>query len=124
MMNFLGSQIQKVSQPFVLNRLLLVFAVLLYIFSSKIANYHTTVDEAWFRWKLIIMFDILLFIYSLREEVKKLFTIFGYKVIIYGLINYHIDCYNKESGWSWNDYFTIILIATEAIYTSMKNKKK
>jgi hypothetical protein len=102
----------------------LVFAVLLYVFSSKIANYHTTVDEAWFRWKLIIMFDIIVIIYSLREEVKKLITCFGYKVIIYGLINYYIDVYNGETGWSYNDYFTIILLATEALYAALKNEKK
>lgn len=114
----------KENQQFVLNKIILVFAILLYVFSTEIANYQTTVDEAWFRWKNILMFDFTLVIYSLRNEVKNVVSKFGYKIIYIVLLNYFFDQYLGFKGWSWNDYLTVILIGIEAIIATLKNRRK
>jgi len=117
-----GFQTLKAIQQLDLNRFLLLFAVVLYVFSTEIANYNTTINEAWIRWKYILMFDLILVVFSLRNEVKKLVSNFGFKIIISILINYFIDEYFNLEGWSWNDFLTILFIIIESIFT--KNERR
>jgi hypothetical protein len=102
---------------------LLVVAVFIYIISTDIANYHSTVKEAWWRWKNILMADFLLVVFALRIEVKRLIGNSGFKIIFYGLLNYFFDQYYGLKGWSWNDYLTIIMISLEAIFCFFLQKK-
>lgn len=112
--------ILKERQQLGLNRVLLVIALLLYVFSTEIANYGTTVNEAWVLWKNILMFDLTLVVFSLRNEVKKLITNFNYKAVFYLLLNYFIDQYFGLQGWSWNDFITVMIIIIE--YKFKKNE--
>jgi hypothetical protein len=98
-----------------INRLLLVFAVIFYIYSDDIANYHSTVNEAWWRWKNILMVDFTLIVFALRSEIKSLVNEIGFKIIFYSLLNYFIDEYYGFKGWSWNDFLTISLILAESM---------
>lgn len=113
-------QTLKEHQQLDLNRILLVFAIVSFFFSSYIANYGTTVNEAWIRWKFIIYLDFTIAYYSLRSEVKKLITYFGYKIVIYLLINYFIDEYFGLKDWSLNDFITIAIIVLEFAYNKLK----
>ena len=120
-------QTQKVRLRLALNRVLLVFSVLLYLNSQKIANYNTTIDEAWFIWKIILMLVLTMLVFSLKSEVVKLVTALGYKIIIYTLINYFIDVYLNEKDWSLNDYLTVSIVVIEGLifkYKKMKNENK
>ena len=116
--------ILRENQRFVLNRLLLLIAVVLYIFSTEIANYGTTVNEAWFRWKNILMFDLTLIVFALRSEIKKLVTKVGFEIIIFILINYFIDQFFGLKGWSWNDYITIGLVVVDFLKYKLKKTNK
>lgn len=66
------------------------------------------------------MIDLTLIIFSLRSQVKELITEFGYKMAIYLLLNYFIDQYFYLKGWSWNDFFTVIIIGLEYTYCKLK----
>lgn len=113
-------QTQKERLLFALNRLLLIFAVVCFFFSSYIANYDTTVNEAWLRWKFIMYLNFIIVYYSLRTEVKKILTTVGYKIVLYLLINFFIDKYFGFESWSLNDLFTLIFIVAEAIVKKYK----
>lgn len=108
-------QTQKERQQFVLNKALLSLACLLFFFASYIANYHATINEAWANWKYIIYFSFILMFFSLRNEVLRLLTPLGYRVVIYLLINYFIDEYLGLKSWSWNDFVTITILIIEFI---------
>ena len=112
----------KEPQRFALNRSLLFLSVILYVTSSLIANYGTTVNEAWWRFKFILMFDFMLILFALRKEVIKLVSIYGYRIMLYSLINYFIDSYFGEKGWSWNDFLTIALILLEVLILKFRKK--
>lgn len=88
--------------------------------SSYIANYNSTVDEAWERWKYIIYFDFTLIFFSLRKEAKNLITNTGYRIVLYLLINYFIDRYFGLKDWSWNDFTTVAIIVLEFGYNKLK----
>lgn len=105
-----------------INRVLLILAVLLYVFSTDIANYNTTVNEAWTLWKNILHFDFILVIFALRKEVAKLITKAGFKIILYILINYFIDEFLNNQSWSWNDFLTIFCIIAELIYSKYEKR--
>lgn len=124
MKQLLDLLIQKERQRLGLNRILLLFAIVSFFFSSYIANYDTTVNEAWIRWKYIIYFDFILMFFSLRIEAKKLLTNTGYKIVMYLLINFFIDEYLGYKTWSWNDYLTVIGIGIEAIAYNLGAVKK
>jgi hypothetical protein len=70
------------------------------------------------------MADFLLVVFALRIEVKRLIGNSGYKIIFYGLLNYFFDQYYGLKGWSWNDYFTIIMIGLEAIFCFFSSEKR
>ena len=106
--------------PFVLHRGLLVLAFLLFFGSSYISNYKTTVNEAWARWELLMYFNFTLMFFALQNEAKKLITNVGYKIVLYLLINCFFDIYLKLKGWSWNDFFTIVLIIFEILIHKIK----
>lgn len=123
MKQLLDLLIQKERQLLGLNRILLLFAIVSFFFSSYIANYDTTVNEAWIRWKHIIYFDFILIFFLLRIEAKKLLTNTGYKIVMYLLINFFIDEYMGYNTWSWNDKITLIVIAVETVIATLKNRK-
>jgi hypothetical protein len=112
--------IQKEYLLFVLNRSLLVLAFLLFFGASYISNYKTTVNEAWERWNFLMYFNFILIFFSLRNEAKKLITKSGYTIVLYLLINYFFDRYLGLEGWSWNDFFTIVLIIFEILIHKIK----
>lgn len=98
------------------NRFLLGIVMIVYIYSTEIANYHTTVNEAWWRWKNLLMADFSLLVFALRREIQALISLSGYKVVLYTLLNYFFDQYYGLKGWSWNDYLTIIVIGAESLF--------
>ena len=112
----------KERQRLGLNRGLLILSAIIYVTSSLVANHDTTVNEAWARWKYILMFDFILVFIVLRKEVIKLVSIYGYKIILYTLINYYIDNYFGLKGWSLNDFLTIVLIIFELPIHKIKEK--
>ena len=116
-------QILKENQLYVLSKIGLVISVLLLLFSSEIANYNTTVDEAWFIWKNLIHFNYVIIFWSLRKEVIKKLGNISYKIIIYLLLNYFIDQYFDYADWTWNDYLTIIFIIIETLIVTYKKYK-
>jgi hypothetical protein len=69
------------------------------------------------------MIDFTLIVFALRSEIKSLVNEIGFKIIFYSLLNYFIDEYYGFSGWSWNDYLTIIMISLEAIFCFFIQKK-
>jgi hypothetical protein len=87
----------------------------LILFSSEIANYNTTVDEAWFIWKNLNYFNYLIIFWALRKEVIKKIGQTGYKIVISLLVNYFIDQYFELKGWSWNDFLTVAFILIELV---------
>lgn len=113
----------KEHQQLGLNRGLLILSAIIYVTSSLVANYEATVNEAWLRWKYILMFDFILIFVAVRAEVTKLISVYGYRIILYTLINYYIDDYFGLKDWSWNDRLTIGLILIEALIVIIKNKK-
>ena len=115
-------QTQKVNLQFALSRLLLIGCCIIFFSSSYIANYNSTVDEAWQRWNFLMYFNFTLMFFSLRNEAKKIITNTGYKIVLYLLINYFIDKYLKLSGWSWNDFLTIGLVLLELAIINYSNK--
>ena len=116
-------QTQKESQQNDLDKIGLVISVVLMLFSSEIANYNTTVNEAWFVWKNINYFNYVIIFWALRKEVIKKIGKTGYKIVISLLINYFIDQYFELKGWSWNDFLTVILIGVEAVFATIKRIK-
>ena len=106
-----------------LDKIGLVISVVLMLFSSEIANYNTTVNEAWFVWKNINYFNYVIIFWALRKEVIKKIGKTGYKIVISLLINYFIDQYFELKGWSWNDFLTVILIGIEAVFATIKRIK-
>ena len=108
-------QTQKGGLQLGLSRLLLIVCCLLFFSSSYIANYNTTVDDAWKRWNFLMYFNFTLMFISLRKEAKKLITNTGYKIVLYLLINYFIDKYFGLKEWSFNDLLTVAFILLELI---------
>jgi len=108
-------QTQKENLLSVLDKITLVFSVVLILFSSEIANYNTTVDEAWFIWKNLNYFNYLIIFWALRKEVIKKIGQTGYKIVISLLVNYFIDQYFELKGWSWNDFLTVAFILIELV---------
>jgi len=113
-------QTQKADLQLDLSRLLLIVCCLLFFSSSYIANYNTTIDEAWKRWNFLMYFNFTLMFFSLRNEAKKLITNTGYRIVLYLLINYFIDSYFGLKDWSWNDFITVIIVIIELIYNKHK----
>lgn len=113
-------QTQKEFQQHALSKCLLIVSCMLFFSSSYIANYHTTVNEAWQRWNFLMYFNFTLMFFSLKNEVIKLVSNTVYKIVFYLLINYFIDTYFGLNGWSWNDFLTVIFIVLELIYKKMK----
>ena len=69
-------------------------------------------------WKLginIYRFDFLLLLITLRNEVKKYIGSYGYRIIIYLLINHFADRYFGIKHWSWNDTLTVVAIVIEYV---------
>lgn len=115
--------IQKVSQPFALNKFFFCFCILSIFATPYIANYEATVNQAWNRFNYLVYFHYYLLVFSLRKEIIFLVGLFLYKVIFYLILNCLIDRYIGIEGWSWNDKITVILIGIEAIIATLKNKK-
>ena len=113
-------QLLKENLQFALHRSLLVLAFLLFFGSSYISNYKTTVNEAWARWELLMYFNFTLMFFALQNEAKKLITNVGYTIVLYLLINYFFDRYLGLDGWSWNDFFSIVLIIFEILIHKIK----
>ena len=65
-------------------------------------------------------FNFTLMFFALQNEAKKLITNVGYKIVLYLLINCFFDIYLKLKGWSWNDFFTIVLIIFEILIHKIK----
>jgi hypothetical protein len=78
----------KESLLFVLNRFFILLTSLLFFSSSYIANYNTTVNEAWQRWEFLMYFNFTLMFFALRKEVIMLISKTGYKIVLYLFINY------------------------------------
>lgn len=116
--------IQKESQPFALNKFLFCFCILSIFATPYIANYETTVNEAWNRFNYLVYLHYSLLVFSLRKEIILIVGVFLYKVIFYLILNCLIDRYIGIEGWSWNDKTTLILIGIEALILTFKNKKK
>lgn len=113
-------QDRKERPQFDLNSFMLLTGSLLFFASSYIANYKTTVNEAWERWEFLMYFNFTLMFFSLRNEAKKLITNTGYRIVLYLLINYFIDSYFGLKDWSWNDFITVIIVIIELIYNKHK----
>ena len=110
-------------QQKVLNRSVLGLGVLIYVMSSKIGNLQQDVNDKWFVYQYLLMLSFILVLLSLRKEAINLFTIYGYRIMMYGLINFYIDTYCGIESWSWNDYLTVILIGIEAVFATIKRIK-
>ena len=108
-------QTQKENLQNDLDKIGLVISVVLMLFSSEIANYNTTVDEAWFIWKNLNYFNYVIIFWALRKEVIKKIGKTGYKIVISLLVNYFIDQYFELKGWSWNDFLTVAFILIELV---------
>lgn len=119
-----GFQILTEHQQKVLDRFILGLGVLIYLNSSKIGNLQKDVDDKWLVYQYLLMFSFILILLSLKKEVIRLFSIYGYRIMMYGLINFYIDTYCGIQGWSWNDYLTAIMIGIEALIATIKNKRK
>lgn len=91
--------------------------------SSKIGNLQENVDDKWFVYQCLLMFSFILILSALRKEAIRLFSIYGYRIMMYGLINFYIDTYCGVQEWSWNDYLTAILIGIEALIATLKKRK-
>lgn len=113
-------QTQKEDLQLGLSRLLLIVCYLLFFSSSYVANYNSTIDEAWQRWNFLMYFNFTLMFFSLRKEAKNLITNTGYRIVLYLLINYFIDRYFGLKDWSWNDFTTVAFILLELIYKKYK----
>ena len=108
-------QTQKENLQNDLDKIGLVISVVLMLFSSEIANYNTTVDEAWFIWKNLNYFNYVIIFWALRKEVIKKIGQTAYKIVISLLVNYFIDQYFELKGWSWNDFLTVAFILIELV---------
>lgn len=62
----------------------------------------------------------MLVLLALRKEAIKLFTVYGFNIMMYCLCNFYIDTYIGTKGWSWNDFFTIVLIIFEILIHKIK----
>ena len=124
MIKFLIKEYQTLKEHLLhaLNKIALVLSVVLLLFSSEIANYNTTINEAWFIWKNIIHFNYVIIFWSLKKEVIEKIGEIIYKIIIYLLLNYFIDQYFGLKGWSWNDFLTVTLIILELIIKKIYKK--
>jgi hypothetical protein len=111
---------RKERLQFVLSRISLIISVLILLFSSTIANYNTTVNEAWIIWKNLNYFNYVIIFWALHKEVIEKIGKTGYKIVVSLLVNYFIDQYFELKGWSWNDLITVGFIVVELIF---KNKK-
>lgn len=115
--------IQKVLQLKDLDRLLCIVSLLLFFSSSYIANYYSvSANTAWKNFAIILRFDFLLILVSLRTEVKKLIGNTWYKIAIYTIINNFIDRYFDIIVWSWNDYLTVIGVLFELLVSYVFKK--
>ena len=124
MIKFLIKEYQTLKERLLhaLNKIALVLSVVLLLFSSEIANYNTTVNDAWFVWKNLIHFNYVIIFWSLKKEVIEKIGEIIYKIIIYLLLNYFIDQYFGLKGWSWNDFLTVTLIILELIIKKIYKK--
>lgn len=77
--------------------------------------YNTTVDEAWFQWKIIIYACYVGIFFSLKDTAVQLLTYTGYNITFYLLLNYFLDQYLGYKTWSWNDLLTILIILLELV---------
>jgi hypothetical protein len=111
------------SQQRVLDRFVLGLGVLIYLMSSKIGNLQQDINDKWFVYQYLLMMSFILVLLSLRKEAINLFTIYGYRIMMYGLINFYIDTYCEIDSWSWNDFLTVILIGIEAVFATIKRIK-
>jgi hypothetical protein len=117
-MNLKPNLLQTLSQNLLkekLNKSIFILSVILALFSGDIANilYESYQIEPWLFTINLLRFDFLLMIFSLRLEVKKYIGSMWYKIIVYILINNFIDRYFGITGWSWNDYITIVAVIIE-----------
>ena len=94
----------------------------MYLNSSKIGNLQEIVNDKWFVYQYLLMASYMLILLALRKEVIRLFSSYGYRIMMYGLSNFYIDTYCGIKDWSWNDYLTVFLIGIEVIIKTLKKK--
>jgi hypothetical protein len=109
-----------------LNKLLLLLSVCGVFFGNYVANYFgKDSDTCWVYYASILICSFLLLLIALKKEINNLIGGTWYKIIVYILINNFIDRYFGITGWSWNDYITIVAVVLEyLIYKKIISKYK
>jgi hypothetical protein len=102
----------------------LVVGVFLICFSSNVADFisEKTKVNSWEIGTNLYRFNFLLLLIALRDEVKLLIGLVGYRIICYLLINHFVDRYLGYNSWSWNDVLTVIIVFVEFLIHKKNNK--
>ena len=102
----------------------LILSLFLCFFGGNIGNviYDIYKIEPWCFTLNLYRFNFLLIIITLRDQVKKLITIEGYKIVTLILLNNFIDRILGIVDWSINDFLTIglVLMQTKLITDKLK----
>lgn len=106
------------------NKILLSVGVILILFASYVADYLAvkTGKNSWVIGINIYRLDFLLILVALRDGIKKLISIVGYRVIVYLLINHFIDKYLGYDDWSYNDAITLATIELDVMLAFFKER--
>lgn len=117
------SLIQKVShRKDLYDKQLLIVVIFIILLGPDFSN-HIEETFGYNSWELCLnlyRFDFLLLLIALRDKVKKLISSYGYRIIIYLLVNHFADRYFDIKSWSWNDTLTVAAIAFEYIFEKLK----